>query len=262
MLSRSLLGAGLGLACLLAGCHPAVPEDAEVNPMHAAAPPLPASDPLAFLQKCLERYDAAGIETYQARFDKQERIDGVLRPPEVIDVAFRARPYSVLMRWRQGARRAASALYVEGQNDGQMLVHPTGVAGLLRKVVALGPDGPQARQASRYSIKEFGLRKTLARTLRDWQTAHDQGTLQAEYLGIQKLPGGERPCYVLRATFQRPQKDDIVETTVLLDQDTWLQVGTVLHGPQAVLVGRYFYRDLRINASLPPGTFEPAALSP
>src|SRR5262249_29480847 len=160
---------------------------------------------------------------------KQERVDGTLRPPEEIEVCFRARPYSVSMKWRQGAGDADRVLYVEGENDGKMLAHPTGLAGRIKKVVALDPDSPHVRRSGRYDIREFGLRKTLERTLADWKASRDRGTLRAEYLGTRQLvPAGDRPCYTLRRTDPQTDGEEILEATVFIDEETWFQVGTVL----------------------------------
>jgi hypothetical protein len=231
-----------------------------MNPVQPHA--LPARDPIDFVEKCLKHYDEQDIRGYRAVFQKQEYIDGRLQPPEVIEVAFRAQPYSVFMHWAKGARRAATVLYIEGQNDGKMLVHPTGLVGVIRPVVALDPEGPQAREAGRYSIKEFGLRRTLERTLKDWKAARASGTARVEYVGVENVPAaGDRSCYVLRATFHQPHKDGIAQTTVLIDQETWFQVGTVLRGREDALLGDYLYPDIQINPPFQPDPFTPAALT-
>jgi hypothetical protein len=264
---RSLLFlSGVGLAgCLLpaAGCRPAAPAPRPVSTAPAAPQALPASDPVDFLRKSLERYDREGIRGYRLVLEKQERIDGKLQPPEVVAVSYRARPHSVLLRWLQGARRAQSVLYVEGANGGKMLVHPTGVLGRFEKVVALDPEGPQAHHSGRYTIKQFGLRETLERTLHDWKAAREEGALHAEYAGTQKVaPAGDRPCYTLVRTLPEPDEEGVTEVTVYIDEETWFQVGTVLRGQGGNLLGTYTYRDIHLNPEFGPDQFTPAALAP
>ncbi len=256
------LGIGLPLCLLLAmGCgHPA-PTAKPVVTARDGAESLPASDPVAFLAKCLKRYDEQNIQGYRATFQKQERINGQLGPLEVIQVAFRAHPYSVFMKWLQGARKAQSVLYVEGENNDKMLVHPTGLVGRLITDVARDPDGPEARQEGFYSIREFGLRKTLERTLRDWRAAKDQGTLKVEYLGVRKVGAtGNRPCYTLHRT-QEPDARGVTDVTVYIDTETWFQVGTVLKGNQGELIGEYMYRDIQLNPEFSADQFKPSALT-
>src|SRR6266849_3317216 len=158
----------LPLCLLMAPAYPEVTTSEEPQTSATISQEaLPTKDPLAFLEKCLERYDQQGIKGYSCTFQKQERIDGKLQPSEEIEVFFRAKPFSVFMHWVRGAKRAASVLYVEGENEDKMLVRPTGLAGAFVKVAARDPEGDEARQAGRYTIKQFGLNKTLQRTLTD-----------------------------------------------------------------------------------------------
>src|SRR5262249_34020709 len=159
-------------------------------------------DPVAFLQKCLNRYDTQDIQGYRAMLHKQERIEGILEPPEDIELWFRAQPHSLLLRWVGGARQAASALYVEGENGGKVVVHPTGLVGRQVKQIAIEPNSPEAHHSGRYSITNLGMREMLARTVRQWKAAKAQADLNVEYLGVKTvLQTGDRACYTLRRTF-------------------------------------------------------------
>jgi len=166
------------------------------------------------------------------------------------------------MHWVRGAKRAASVLYVEGENEDKMLVRPTGLAGAFVKVAARDPEGDEARQAGRYTIKQFGLNKTLQRTLTDWKAIRDKGALKVAYLGVRKVREvGDRPCYTLRRTAVEPEKDGLSEVTVYIDKETWLQVGTVLKGAENKLLGEYLFRDIHFDAKFKPNQFEASALS-
>jgi hypothetical protein len=256
------LGIGLSASFLLAiGCGHSAPPAQPIRTAPAPAGALPVSDPVDFLANCLKRYDQQGIQGYRATFQKQERIHGQLGPLEVIPVAFRASPYSVFMKWLQGARKAQSVLYVEGENDDRMLVHPTGLVGRFVNVVARDPEGAEAREEGFYSIREFGLRKTLERTLKDWKAAKENGTFKAEYLGVQKVrAAGDRSCYTLHRT-QEPDARGVTDVTVYIDTETWFQVGTVLEGGHGELIGEYMYRDIQLNPNFKPDRFKPAALT-
>ena len=226
----------------------------------ASPEPLPAADALAFLEKCLERYDQTGIRGYHLIFQKQERLNGTLQPTEVTEVFFRAKPYSVFMRWLKGARKTDKVLYVEGQNDDKVLVHPTGVAGMFVKYVTRDPEGSEAREEGRYSVKTFGLKNTLERTLRDWKTAQKKGA-QTAYLGVRKVrEAGDRLCYTLRQTSPVPDAAGISDAMVYIDKETWFQIGTVLKG-DGKLMGDYYYREIQLNPEFEPDQFKPTALS-
>ena len=224
--------------------------------------PLPGGDPITFLEKCIERYDRQDIKEYAVVLLKQERINEKLNPSEEIEVSYRSKPHSVLMRWLKGARRAEAALYVEGENKGMMLVHPTGLAGKLASVVSRDPEGPDAKEAGRYSIKEVGLRESMQRTLRDWQKAKQAGTLRVKDLGVRKvIEAGNRDCYTLQRTCEPGENAGILEVTAYIDKESWLQVRTVLKGEDNKLLGDYIFRDIRLKPQFKTDPFQRSALS-
>jgi len=157
----------LPLCLILAPNRPDVaPSEHRVPPGIVSHDPLPVADPVAFLEKCLAKYDEQHIEGFTCILQKQERIDGRLMPSEETEVAFRARPHSVFMHWVRGARKADSALYVQGENDNKMIAHPSGLAGALVKVVSRDVDGADAKQSGRYTLDTFGFKNSMERTLK------------------------------------------------------------------------------------------------
>jgi hypothetical protein len=220
---------------------------------------LAAEQPLVFLEHCLRRCRGE-VHGYRARLLKHERIAGQLRPEEEIDFTFKESPYSVLMNWRKGAGLAQCVLYVEGGNDGKLLVQPAGLARFVG-VLSRDPDGPEARKTGRYSIKESGLRDGIERTLRDWKAAHALRNLTVDYLGVQEVPEvGGRPCYTLRRRCASPEEDGFTEVLLHIDIENWLQVGSVMTGPEG-LYGAYYFRDIELNPIFPADQFERAALT-
>jgi hypothetical protein len=226
---------------------------------------LARRDPVAFLENCLRHYESA-VTGYTATMLKRERIGGTLHHREALAVWFNEQPFSVLLVWKAGARNAERALYVDGANDGKNLVRPTGLwRSLLGDVVAIDPEGAQARQAGRYSLREYGLKRATQRTLRSWQDAQRDGILRAEYLGKRKVrEAGDRTCLVLRRPHpDRPETaDQVSDVTIYVDAQTWLQVGSVLKNPANELVGEYYFRDVRLNPAFAPNQFTREMLKP
>jgi hypothetical protein len=229
-------------------------------PSEAAMERLAKTDPIAFLEMCIRRYDRE-VHGYTATLRKQERIDGQLERSEVIDVAFREDPFSVLMRWKEGTRRAAATLYVKGENKDQLLVKPAGVLAVAG-IVTRDPNGRDAKKAGRYPLTEFGIKIGMQRTLESWQKARKQDALHITFLGEKRIKeAGDRPCWVLRRTdYQKPEEDGITGLTVYIDKETWLQVGSIIKGAEGRLIGEYFFRDIKINPRFEPGTFTREAL--
>jgi hypothetical protein len=256
---------GLPLCLLLApACVEDKPAAQTASPVPAAVStePLPEGDPVKLLEKCLERYEKSAIKTYSLVMHKQERIGGRLQPTEEIDLFYREQPQSILMKWRKGQRKANAALYVAGENNNLMLANPAGLAGRLVKVVSRDPDGEEARQSGRYTIKEAGLKSALVRSLKAWKAAQDNGTLRYDYLGLRKVPEvGDRLAYVVRRLNAQPEDDGVLEVTLYIDKETYLQIGSVQKGEGGKLIGSYFFRDIRLNPEFPPEQFQRSALT-
>jgi hypothetical protein len=221
---------------------------------------LAKKDPIAFLETCIRRYDRE-VKGYTATLRKQERIEGNLERSELIDVAFREEPFSVLMKWKQGARQATGVLYVKGQNGDQLLVRPAGLLAVAG-VVTRDPNGRDAKKGGRYPLTEFGIKIGMQRTVDSWRKAKKDDNLHLEYLGVKSIKeSGDRPCWVLKRTgYKKPEEDGITELTVYIDKENWLQVGNVLKGEKGRLIGEYFFRDIQLNPDFKPGTFSRDAL--
>jgi hypothetical protein len=229
-------------------------------PSEAGMERLARTDSIAFLEACIRRYDRQ-VKGYTATLRKQERIDGKLERSEVIDVAFREDPFSVLMIWKEGARKAAATLYIKGQNKDQILVLPAGLLSVAG-IVMRDPNGSDAKKGGRYPLTEFGIKIGTQRTLASWQRARKDDSLHVEFLGEKRIKeAGDRVCWVLKRTqYRHPEEDSIASLTMYIDKETWLQVGTVLKGAKGQLIGEYIFRDVRINPEFKPGTFTREAL--
>jgi hypothetical protein len=237
----------------------------DANPSEATEmEQLVKKDPVAYLAKCLDRYRRE-VKGYHAIMQKQERISGRLQPKETIEVFFRENPHSVCLRWIEGARKAERALYVEGENNGKMLARPSGALArrFAGEVVERDVDGSDARQSGRYTLSDYGIRKGTERTLAAWVAAKERGALHVVYLGQQRVrEAGDRTCYKLRRTNDQPENDGVMELTLYVDKENYLQVGSVLKGESGKLIGEYFFRDIQLNPVFEPRQFQRDALVP
>jgi outer membrane lipoprotein-sorting protein len=141
-------------------------------------------------------------------------------------------------------------------------------------VVNVDPDGALSRSTARYSLADFGFVGNTLRTVRAWKAARDAGRLQVEYRGVQPIPEcGGRACHLLVRTCDPPEVDNFsladrgvrdparfpaeAQTTIrlMLDAETWLQVGSEATHADGTRIGEYFFRDIVLNPSFPPGEF-------
>jgi hypothetical protein len=236
--------------------------DKEQLPDAAEMEKLARTDPVGFLENCLRRYQRE-VKGYSLVMQKQERLRGKLYPKEVMEVCFQENPYSVYLHWIQGARKAERVVFVAGENNGKMLVHPEGLAGRFVKVVERDVAGEDAKESGRYTLDQFGIANGTRRTLKSMQAAQKKGTLHMEYLGEQKvIEAGNRACYKLHRNYEEPENDGVMELTLYIDKETWLQVGSVVKARDNKLLGEYYFRDIHINPEFKPDQFKRSALTP
>jgi hypothetical protein len=199
------------------------------------------TDPVGLLEEGLRRHDE-NLRDYEGVFSCRQDDEG--RPGRLIvcRFKFRSEPFSVLMHWVQGVGRIDKLLYVQGQNDGKMIVHPTGLTGRLISSVAVDPHGEQARKGGQRPVTQFGLRNALRRILEAYKEDAKEGSLQASCLGLGEL-SGERVI-----TLQKTSDGE--KLIVDLQTRTLLPVRIRQHDRDGRLVAFYQYSDLRFNAGL------------
>lgn len=103
------------------------------------------------------------VSDYTATFYKREVVDGTLADPQVMQLKLRHEPFSVYMKWLVGDK-GRELLYVEGQNNGEMLVRLGGVKKLI-PTLKLDPAGSQAMKEARYPVTQIGLLKLAEKVL-------------------------------------------------------------------------------------------------
>jgi len=237
-------------------------DDGKPLPTEAQMKRLAETDPIAFLEACIHRYDRE-VKGYSCTLHKQERLEGKLQPSEVIAVEFREKPFSVLMDWREGVRLAKKTLYVKGENNDKILVKPAGLLAIAG-VVERDPNGEDARKGSRLPITDFGIEIGTEHTWESWKRASARNALHVEYLGELKVKeAGGRVCWKLHRThFKAPEDiDGVTDLTIYVDKENWLQVGSTLKGADGQLLGEYFFNDIDLNPKFPPGMFTREAVA-
>jgi len=221
---------------------------------------LATTDVIAALDASLAR-QRRDVRGYECTLQKQECVNGVLGPVEVIRHAVREEPFAVTMVWEQGAGAAKATLYARGENGGRLKVKSKYFI-----IANTDPNGVLARGSSRYSIEDAGITNGTLRTLHNWSAARDRGELLVEYLGRQAVTEiGGRECFIIKRTIpggevdtfrradteprspQRFPKEAFESVTIYLDCENWMQVGSVLTKADGSLLGAYWFRDVKLN---------------
>lgn len=195
---------------------------------------------------------AEALDTYTARFEKQERIGGRLRPLEEVEVAIREDPLSIRMKWVGRIDRGKDALYVEDENDDRLRVY-TGHKSLKMRL-NLDPDGDTAMKGNRHPMTGLGL-LTLARGL--LQGAGEAAPAPKEsfrHLGRSRLLGREVNL-VGRRTF--PAGDAPPQHVLYaLDAERGFPLMAVRYDGRGRLVELYCYKKVDPAADLPEAIFD------
>lgn len=221
------------------------------------------TNPVRFLEMSLEKYDRE-IQGYSHRLHKHERIhhNPELRKAEVCDVCFRENPFSVYMKWVEGADKAFAVLYLKDEDPKHLAVRPRLPFDIKGPLFTKAIDDPQAKNSGRFSIAQFGFKQSTQRSLASMKRAQERGTLHVKYEGIvpvEKLKGEK--CYkFVRTPYDPHEEDGLNELTLYYDLDHWLQVGAVLKDDKGELLGEYFFTDRKINPKFDAKQFTRDAL--
>jgi hypothetical protein len=174
--------------------QPPVPPPPE-GPAHT--PPAPAESKLRRLHR-LAAEEYAGIDSYIVRVTRREQVNGKAHPQEIIRFTFRKEPWSVHFVWLDGDGKGREVVYVKGRYENKIhtLVGP-GDSLLMRagSRIALAPDSPLVRSASRYPITDAGIGGVIDRfgALLEANEKGDKRRGTLTYVGPQKRPEYEAP---------------------------------------------------------------------
>lgn len=205
----------------------------------------------------LERMEQsyAGVRDYTALFHKRERIDGEWQPEEVSFLKFQ-KPFKVYMRWVSGPPEGREALYVEGANGNQVLVHEG--RGFSRFFsFLLDPASWRILQESRYPFTEIGIGRLIERVGRDARRAGAKRELRLVDHGRAKVLG--RAARQIEGILPRDPAAGYgsYRMVVRIDEVHGLPIQASLYDWENVIVGEYGYSKLQLNPGLQETDFDP-----
>jgi hypothetical protein len=256
--------AGLVILGVIGGAFPpsqSRPVLAPQAPHPAAATPAKATtldDALRFTAQAKTAY--AKVNDYTCRFIKRERDGGQLTPTHVVEMKLKERPFSVHLRWTEPRDMAAQEVcYVDGKNNGEMRVKPTGLLSTLGWV-DLSPDDPRARKSSRYRITEAGIGRLIDRLARCWE---EEKKLGLSTVGVATYEYDGKRCDrvdIVRDSRARGRVE-FSRTIVFFDRTTGLPIRLEHYlwparpGQPAELAESFSYAALRLNVGLRDAEF-------
>ena len=259
------------VACLLtspvAFCQQvASPPMVPVSHKKSAAHPI---DPALEMAYSSLQHIRANVDDYTAIFVKRCRVDGVLPELQYARIKVRNRkvvdgkivtPLSVYLNFLKPAEvRGREVVWVETQNDGNMIVHESGIKGMIN--VTLDPNGYLAMRNQRYPITDIGIENLVVKLIetgnRDRQ--HDECSVQFS----QNAKIGQVECTMFEVVHpERREHFDFYRARVYFDKklnmpiryESWSWPTTP--GGQPVLEEEYTYLRVATNSGLTDMDFD------
>jgi len=280
---RILLVFGLGLAGLL--CAELAMND-NVPPVLIKAPVVQARetarvdtfehlvhhDPLAALIQARANHVHA-VRDYTCTFVKQEMLESGMSKEQEINVKFRQAPYSVMMHWVRNPGMAERVIYVKDRwidqdadnadEREQAVCQPGPILAKIIKSIKQPIHGDRAKDASRRYIDEFGFARSLDLLIQYCELAKTRKELSLTFKGDSYFDG--RPTWVIRRqlpyTGEGGTYPDLT-AEVHIDKEYRIPVAVYCYSDEAMapekLLGKYEYRNIKLNADLTEKDFEPA----
>lgn len=213
----------------------------------------PASTERDSFELLADSIDAASramqqVPGYTATLQRQEQIDGTLREPEEIRLKVRQQPFSVYMKW---PARGQEVLYVQGENDGQLLVRRRSLS-LFGGVLRLSPESPLALRDSRHAVTQVGI-GNLTQQLADFYAKRPNAPRLAARCQHKKVLVENRPGREFVVTFDCPEKGFekcFSRSKIVFDLTSKLPVsvenyGWTKQGQAGELVEKYTYLNVK-----------------
>lgn len=218
-----------------------------------ASPAAAAEDPEKLFVGMEAAY--AGVNDYTARFERQERVQGALRPREEILLKFQ-RPRRYYLKWLAGPSEGREAIYVEGARDNKVMIREPGVISRLFSVL-LDPDHPRVMRESLHPLTDIGIGRLIELVAENGRRALARGELVLIERGVGEEHG--RRVRRVEAILPRDPRRGYYCYRLLLSVDVEWQLPTraMVYDWDDRLVGDYEYREVRLNPGLRAEEFDP-----
>ena len=235
------------------------------------APPSPLEDALQRARGALAQCRTS-IDDYTALLVKRERVGNTLGPHEYMTAKIRCRkvvegrliqPLSVYLGFVKPASvKGREVLYVENQNEGNLIAHEGGFKGRFLPTVSLSPTGALAMRGQRYPMTEIGVENLLVKLIERGEQARRLPDVKADMRGGVKI--NNRPCTLLTVT-QPTKRPELLfyQAKVYMDDELNVPIRYVAYDwpapgqTELAVIEEYNYLNLQVNVGLTDADFDP-----
>jgi len=210
------------------------------------------------------------IPAYSAVFSKRERLGSDVTDLTTLQVRVRHQPLAVYLKWLDGPGVGKEVLYLDGENDGSLLVRLGGLRGRLIPSFKVDPTGALAMGESRYPITKGGI-LGLSESLIAHREQELQNRVYAHARQVADADCDGRRCAVYMFEFDdRERSPDYRKSIQYLDRQWnvplhvenygWPEPGQHLEGAaldEATLIEYYKYTNI-VTDGLTDDEFSPS----
>jgi hypothetical protein len=197
------------------------------------------------------------VKDYEALFVRKELVEGAVVTSQIA-IKLRHEPFSVYLKFIE-PNAGREVIYVEGKNDGKLLVHETGFASLAG-TLSLDPKGSLAMNGNRYPITMIGLKLMTETVIEKWLAVKNEKDLKVNIYPNATV--GDLSCKVAESVLAKPVEGMPQQTCRLyFEKATGYPVrlqslAFPKNGEKAETVEDYFYSKLKANAGLTDKDFD------
>ena len=212
------------------------------------------------------------VNDYTAILVKRERVGGELGTHEYMAVKVRNRktvdgqivqPLSVYLNFlKPTSVKGREVIYVEGQNDGNLIAHEGGFKGKFLPTVTIPPDGMLAMRGQRYPMTEIGIENLILKLIERGETARRFSDVQCEFRKNARVK--DRVCTVLQVTQPKKRPElEFYQAHVFIDDALNVPIRYIAYdwpnrvGASPEVIEEYNYLDLKLNVGLTDQDFDP-----
>lgn len=201
------------------------------------------------------------IQDYSATIVKRERINGKLGETQYMFVKVRHKPFSVYMYFLGPPKlKGREVIYVEGQNDGKMFAHGTGLQRALGWL-KLAPDGPIAMRGQRYPSTELGILNLVNRLIEVAENDAQYGECDVKF--FQGAEINKRKCTCIQVVHPVPRRNFLFHLArIFVDEELNVPLRYEAHdwpekaGGAPRLMEEYTYLNLKLNNGFTDADFD------
>jgi hypothetical protein len=208
---------------------------------------------------CQELFES--VRDYTCTFHKREMVNGKLTGLHIMNMKVRNEPFSVYVKFQQ-PHQGREGIYVSGQNNGKVLVHDVGVAKVLAGTMKLDPRGGMAMEDNRHPVTEVGIGHLIETLVERWEEELVPGQVDVTIEENAKVQG--RPCDLIVSTHAERKSGYAYHLVkVYIDHELGVPIRFEAYdwpkkpGGKPELVEEYTYLNLKLNAGLREGDFDP-----